>query len=154
MIFSFEAGASDGIKLWELEINELLETLKSNYSESTLTFKKRAYAERYPRLQWNAKLIGVTDTVWYLMQENQRKVEMWRLELDSLMWTLYDPDQVPGINHALIELHKVCNRTATFKRVPFSFTSWFQAAYSVTKTNDVAFFGSGLGFYLNGTEDL
>ena len=59
-------------------------------------------------------MISITDTVWYLMQESQQKVEMWRLELDSLTWTLYDTDQMPGINPRLIKRPKTCNFTLVF----------------------------------------
>ena len=95
LLLSIKSETDQGITLWKLDMKNLLEAVQSNSSDSTLSFKKISFVDRYPRLQWDAKMISVTDTVWYLMQESQQKVQMWRFELDSLMWTLYDPDQMP-----------------------------------------------------------
>ena len=74
LLSSSKSKTDHGIALWELEINHLLEAVESNCSDSTLLFRKIAFVERYPRLQWDSKIIGITDTVWYLMQESQQKV--------------------------------------------------------------------------------
>ena len=138
LLLSSKSQTDHGIALWELEINNLLEALESNCSDSTLLFRKIAFVERYPRLQWDSKIIGITDTVWYLMQESQQKVEMWRFELDSLMWTLYDPDQMPGINPGLIKKPRICDYTLVVGELSFVFDycytgARFEAAYSATK---------------------
>ena len=159
LFLSYQTETNHGITLWELEINHLLKALGSNCSLSTLEFKKIALADRYPQLQWDAKMISITDTVWYLMQESQQKVEMWRLELDSLTWTLYDTDQMPGINPGLIKTPKTCNVTLALGEVSVTLTKCnigerFEAAYSATQNKNVAFFGSRLGFNANGKDNL
>ena len=140
-------------------MKHLLKAVHSNCSGSTLKFRRITFAERYPRLQWDAKLISITDTVWYLMQESQQKVQIWRLELDSLMWTLYDPDQVPGINPGLIESSQKCNVTLVSNELSVRIEKCyegarFEAAFSATKSNNVAFFGSCLGFNPHGIDNL
>ena len=159
LLLSIKSETDQGITLWKLDMKNLLEAVQSNSSDSTLSFKKISFVDRYPRLQWDAKMISVTDTVWYLMQESQQKVQMWRFELDSLMWTLYDPDQMPGINPGLIKTPEICNASLVPYKVYFSFKKCydgarFEAAYSVTKNNDVAFFGSRLGFNAQGKDNL
>ena len=155
VFLSFKSGNDPGITLWQLQLKHLLK----NCSDSTLTFNIIAYVDRYPRLQWDAKRIGTADNVWYLMQESQKKVQMWRLELDSLMWTLYDPDQMPGINSGLSKIPGTSNVTIesdegflTLQK--FYHGARFEAACSATRSNDVAFFGSRLGYDEHGKDDL
>ena len=155
VFLSFKSGNDPGITLWQLQLKHLLK----NCSDSTLTFNIIAYVDRYPRLQWDAKMIGTSDNVWYLMQESQKKVQMWRLELDSLMWTLYDPDQMPGINSGLNKIPGTCNVTIESDEGSITLQKCyhgarFESACSATRNNDVAFFGSRLGYDEHGKDDL
>ncbi|XP_065841485.1 uncharacterized protein [Oscarella lobularis] len=148
------------IRALEINLKDFLQVFKkTNESQSRHEIRSTAFVDRSPLLMWNARLVSISDNLWYLMQENQKKLEMWRFELDSLMWTLYDPDQMPGINQGMIDITenpicripiysiigppKKCYRAASF-----------EAAYSVTKTKDVAFFGSSHGFHEKGRDDL
>ena len=152
LILKFDQGSIQILKVAMKEFLQVFE--KRNVSASGLKIKSTAFVKRFPQLQWNAKLVSISDTIWYLMQENQRKLDMWRVELDSLMWTLYDPDQIPGINQVMINStnDSMCRSFGSFERCYRATT--FEAAYSVTKTKDVAFFGSSHGFQDYGRDDL
>ena len=80
-------------------------------------FERVILTEKSPRFKGDARLVKISEAVWYLMVQEKQTVQMWRHENDNLRWTLYDPDQKAKI-------------------------SWELMAYSATKNNCVATFGT------------
>ena len=89
-------------------------------------------AVRYPMIgDYDHRLVGMSDSTWYLIKADPSGLQMWKFELDMLRWTLYDPDTAPETPGTSLE-----------------------AATSVAKRSFVAFFGSKHGFGFSGRDEL
>ena len=83
------------VKLWKLQIDKLLQILKT---DSIAVFEEIHYTNKYPVSydDLDASLVRVSDTTWYLVLEEDQEVNMWLFEKDFRRWTLYDLDHMPG----------------------------------------------------------
>ena len=128
------------IEFWESKTENLFEELKRTSSDEILVnFRKTDFPKLYPTLDTIIKETMtnfVLDNYIYQIKGSQNEdMKMWILNLDSLMWTSYDPDQVPGIKAA-------------------SKYDMIEGAFSVTVNGRIAYFGSNHGSSSNKTDDL
>ena len=109
------------IRLMVLWKKELRLALRNGTTHKIPRFGNVIFTEKHPVFEGGARLVKISDAVWYLMVQEKQTVQMWRYENDHLRWTLYDPDQKPKTDEA---------------------SSWELMAYSATENNCVAIFGN------------
>ena len=104
--------------LWK---KKLLLVVKNGKTHKAPRFGRVLFTGKSPGFKGDARLVRISDAVWYLMVQAKQRVQMWRYEKDHLRWTLYDPDQKPKTDEA---------------------SSWELMAYSATENDCVAIFGT------------
>ena len=109
------------IRLMVLWKKKLLLVVKNGKTHKAPRFERVIFTGKHPVFKGDARLVRISDAVWYLMVQAKQRVQMWRYENDHLRWTLYDPDQKPKTDEA---------------------SSWELMAYSATENNCVAIFGT------------
>ena len=112
-----DANAKAQIKISTLRKDEFRKLLTNNHALSKANFQEITPRKKYPLFNGNARLARISDAVWYLILEEDQKVQMWRFEKNYPRWTLYDPDQGPPADTSFL-------------------------AYSAFKNNYVAILGS------------
>ena len=104
IVFQAVYGREVDLQLWIPSTQNLSTFLKITHKSRLplkWEFRRAEYNNRYPCsdvgiMDSSAALIRTEDSVLYQVQSFfSVTVRMWRLELDTLMWTLYDPDLTP-----------------------------------------------------------
>ena len=109
------------LRLLVLGKEKLLHIVKRKQTHKAPSFRKINRSKKYPIFNGDARLVKISNTIWYLMVQEKQNLVMWRYENDYLRWTLHDPDQKPNTD---------------------KFLSWETMAYSATENNCVAIFGT------------
>ena len=94
IILSVKKQFNNRVQLWEAQTDDLLQILRNFSLDSILHFKE-INIQNYPLFDGDARMFGISETDWYLMLQNDQKLQMWRFDNGAFVWTLYDPDQVP-----------------------------------------------------------
>ena len=133
IILSVKKQPNNMVQLWESQTEDLLQILKNFSSDSILHFKE-INIKNYPLFDGDARMFSISEIDWYLMLQNDEKLQIWRFQNNIFMWTLYDPDQAPTTR-------KEDSRSLQIM------------ASAQTLYNMVAFFGSNRSSYYSSSSD-